>query len=214
VFVDGSGDAPAIQAGIDSAAAEDTVWTQPGIFRENLDFLGKAIVVRGSGIGVTTLDGQGLGSCVVFQSGESRSSVLEDLTILNRGDGPDSTWGGGGIAISSSPDVIVERNIVAYSSYGGGIRCDGPSASLIRNNLAWQNVGGDGVGACPDWWQSDGNLVDNPYFCNPEGGDFTVAVNSPAMTHPAAPLGAYSLPGCGRVSVQSLTWGRLKSLYR
>jgi hypothetical protein len=96
----------------------------------------------------------------------------------------------------------------------GGLSCAGGVTPLIRNNLAWQNVGGHGVGDCATWWQSDGNIVADPYFCSPMSGDYSLAQNSPAFTHEAGPLGAFHLPGCGPVSVERTTWGRIKTLYK
>jgi hypothetical protein len=37
-----------------------------------------------------------------------------------------------------------------------------------------------------------------------------VAEGSPALTHPAGPLGAFPDPGCGPVLVEETTWGRIK----
>jgi hypothetical protein len=41
-----------------------------------------------------------------------------------------------------------------------------------------------------------------------------VAQNSPALTHPYGPLGAFHFPGCGPVSVEPITWGRIKAKYK
>ena len=65
-----------------------------------------------------------------------------------------------------------------------------PSTPTIRNNLAWQNVGGEGTGTCSDWALSNGNLIADPIFCGLATGDFSLAANSPALSHPAGPLGA------------------------
>jgi parallel beta helix pectate lyase-like protein len=139
--------------------------------------------------------------------------VHHNTIVGNTGDGPNNTYGGGGIVMEQPGSPIIEQNIIAFSTKGGGIWCGGGATPTIRNNLAWQNVGGDGVKDCPNWWQSDGNVVDNPYFCDMASGDFTVASNSGVITHPAGPLGAFSTPGCGPVAVQLSTWGALKARY-
>ncbi len=121
---------------------------------------------------------------------------------------------GGGIGLWLQGTMVVEDNIIAYSSDGGGIECYGGTTALIRNNLAWQNEGGDGAGECPEWWQSNGNLVADPAFCDTTSGGWSVAANSPALTDPNGPMGAISEPGCQGTAVRPITWGRLKALYR
>jgi hypothetical protein len=143
---------------------------------------------------------------------ETDAWVHHNTIVCNEGGSTSSTLGGG-IGVERLGSPLIEKNIIAFTAQGGGINCVGGATPIIRNNLAWQNVGGDGVGDCPTWWQSDGNVVADPYFCNPESSDYSLAQNSPALTHPAGPLGAFHLPGCGPVSVEPITWGRIKAMY-
>jgi len=144
---------------------------------------------------------------------ETNAWVHHNTVVQNTGDGPDNGYGGG-IVVEQSGSPLIEQNIVAFTTKGGGIWCGNGATPIIRNNFAWQNSGGDGVKDCPVWWQSDGNVIDNPHFCDTASGDFTVASNSGVMTHPAGPLGAFPTPGCGPVAVQNSTWGALKARYR
>jgi hypothetical protein len=126
----------------------------------------------------------------------------------------DPPGGGGGIALLKAGPKVIENNIIAYSLRGGGIRCDGLSIPVIRNNLAWSNVGGEGYGSCADWTSTNGNLAVDPLFCDQPGGDYSLAASSPALTHPAGPLGAFPTAGCDAIAPQSATWGRISTLYQ
>ena len=144
---------------------------------------------------------------------ETNAWVHHNTIVGNEGDGPTDTYGGG-IVIDYAGSPTVEQNIIAFSTKGGGLWCGNNASPTIRNNLTWMNTGGDGVGDCATWWQTNGNIVDNPYFCDLAAGDFSVASNSGVMTHPAGPLGAFPIPGCGPVSVRIASWGSLKARYR
>ena len=140
--------------------------------------------------------------------------VHHNTIVGNNGDGAHTRIAlGGGIAVSQSSSPTIEQNIIAFNLAGGGIWCEPGTTPLIRNNLAWQNAGGGGPQDCSTGWQSNGNVTDNPYFCDMAVGDFRVASNSGVMTHPAGPLGAFPTPGCGPVAVQHSTWGALKAKY-
>ena len=121
--------------------------------------------------------------------------VHHNTIVANTGEGPGGIYGGG-IAMDDGSSPLIERNIIALTTLGAGIRCLSPTTATIRDNLAWDNTGGHGSGTAAGWAQKDGNLIADPLFCNPDAGDFTLSEDSPALSHPAGPPGAFPLPGC------------------
>jgi len=166
ILVDGTGDAPTIQAGIDSSGAGDVVLVHSGTYFENIDFLGKDIVVRSqTGPQGTVIDGSGNEDSVVgFVSGEPESARLEGFTIQG-GVGrrlPERTSraGGGILIIDSSP--VIEGNIIrdnttgAGAGWGGGLLMDSSRYDIefptpwIVNNVFERNrstINGGGISA-------------------------------------------------------------------
>ncbi|UCG53206.1 MAG: hypothetical protein JSW58_06530, partial [Candidatus Latescibacterota bacterium] len=134
---DGTGDAPTIQAGIDSATVGDTVLVEAGTFtgpgNRDINFSGKAILVTSeSGPEVTIIDAQGLGRCFVFNSNEDTTSVLSGLTLQNGASGQ-----GSGIQVSDASPTI-SGNIIAYnnsSNLGGGMYIAFDSAPVLVGNI-------------------------------------------------------------------------------
>ena len=73
-----------IQEAINASAHGDTIIVSPGTYVENIDFLGKAIVLKSeSGPEVTIIDGNSNGTVVMFQTMEGPGSVLEGFNITN-----------------------------------------------------------------------------------------------------------------------------------
>jgi hypothetical protein len=155
VRVDGTGDAPTVQAGIDSASHGDEVLVYPGSYYEHVDFTGKNIRLRSAeGPEVTILDGShDPGSVVTFRSGETREATLEGFTITG-GTGTILeevlTHGGGILCLDASPtitgNVIADNTAVGTPvGYGGGILLDTtlgvePLASpVLTNNIIIRN---------------------------------------------------------------------------
>jgi len=129
-------DVETIQSGIDLAVNGDTILVQPGTYYENIDFLGKKIIVGSltlttgekSYIHQTIIDGDGNGSAVQFGYEEDSTAMLCGFTLINgtgrgfRNDGG-NYYRGGGIYCSSQPtlkDLIIKGN---SSTFGGGIYC-------------------------------------------------------------------------------------------
>ena len=152
-------DSPTIQGGIEMAQDGDTVLVSSGTYPENIDFLGKAIVVKSeSGCLTTTIESPDSGSVVSFISNESLSSVLEGFTLTGgMGTGDDYYQGqadfGGGIFIKGASPTIQGNKIVwnavfqSCASYGGGIAIKDSSNPVIIQNTITNNL----VGGPCDW---------------------------------------------------------------
>ena len=144
-------DYSSIQKGIAKAVDGDTILVAPGTYHENINFLGKKIVLASRFIlkGDTTIisetildgskpDNKDSASVVKFISGEDSSSAIVGFTIQN-GKGslilePKGYGGGGILCMSSSPRII--HNIIKYNfayAYGGGIYCQKSSPQIIQN---------------------------------------------------------------------------------
>jgi hypothetical protein len=169
ILPDGTGDAPTIQAGIDSASNADTVFVHDGTYtgpgNKNVDFQGKRLVVRSaSGPEATVIDcaGSGRGFYVHGASGGTR---IDGFTIRNG-----YTTYGGGIRVSDCSthirNCIFEDNTAINPTGGGGIHAAGSWVS-IRHCVFSGNSGsgggaislnGDGVSADVDSCLISGNV--------------------------------------------------------
>lgn len=134
-----------VQEGIRRARDGDTVVVEPGTYDENIDFLGKHIVLRSSGgPHVTTLSGGGRdSSVVVFAHDEDSTSVLEGFTITG-GRGSLGRMYGGGVFVRRGAPRLVGNVITGNSSvWGGGVYLAGgvEAACVIERNQIAENRG-------------------------------------------------------------------------
>jgi subtilisin family serine protease/PKD repeat protein len=141
-----------IQAAINAAKNGDEVVVSPGVYFENIDFIGKRISVvslaESTGdvnyIEKTIIDGSrplniSQSSVVTFKNGENSHSVLSGFTI-RRGNGNTGSYsGGGGIyCIMASPtlrNLIVRENTLTRGGTGGGILIVSGLANLSNITL-------------------------------------------------------------------------------
>ncbi len=130
-------DAAKIQTAITQAADWDTVLVSPGEYKENLDFLGKKIVLRSidpqdlDTVKSTIINGRCLGSCVSFTKGEGLDSIVEGLTIQ---------LGSGS---------FVNHPSGSYQYVGGGVLCVDSSPTIRRCQIAWNGYRGYSAGVYP-----------------------------------------------------------------
>jgi len=130
--------------------------------------------------------------------------------------------GGGGLLVNASQGVVNRNIFWANTSAGGGggvSNIGGPGTNVTGScNVFWENVGGaaphvDNVYIVTG---TDGNVVADPLFCDPFHDDFHLQMASPAAPAHSGGcnlIGALSV-GCGPVSVEPSSWGKIKASYR
>jgi hypothetical protein len=124
-------DAPTVQAAINMANTGDTVNIAPGTYTEQINFSGKSITVQGSAAGVI-LQGSLNGPVVTFTSGETRSSILQNVTVTNGA--PTTVPGGGGIFINGASPTIQNSIIQNNQQCGIGVMAGAPA--ILNNEIS------------------------------------------------------------------------------
>jgi hypothetical protein len=176
-----------IQEAINSSVDGDTVLVAPGTYTENINFRGRNILVASEfvfdmnpqTIVETIINGGSpanpdTGSCVIINSGEDTTAVLEGFTLTA---GVGTKWvdehgagaytEGGGILIQYSSPTIRHNRIIGNfainvpagvtSGGGGGMRV-GDSTPRILNNIIMDNEGLYGGGIVLNY---SGGIVKN-----------------------------------------------------
>jgi hypothetical protein len=173
-------DFPTIQDAINNVSNGDTIIVMDGTYVENIDFVGKAIIVESEhGPDFTTIDGNQAGSVVTFHSGESSDSILDGFTLMN---GYNRFGSGGGVYCSKSSPTIANNIITDNFTHtgvnegrGGGIYCDDSFATITNNviinntvySACWDGCGG---GIC--CFNSSPTITNNVITANMAGGYF------------------------------------------
>ncbi|MBI5863478.1 MAG: hypothetical protein HZB38_02990 [Planctomycetes bacterium] len=135
-----------VQTALNTASNSDTILVLPGQYVENIDFVGKnVLLVSRDGPAATILDGvHYLLSTVTFAAGETRAAEVRGFTITNgSGTGNGSFNIGGGIRVYQASPTIRDNWIIQNTAhFGGGIDCE-ESDPLIVGNLISGNFVGD-----------------------------------------------------------------------
>ncbi|OHB56418.1 MAG: hypothetical protein A2173_06030 [Planctomycetes bacterium RBG_13_44_8b] len=143
-------DYSAIQQAINDSNNGDVVIVSPGTYQENINFLGKSIVVTSTDpnnpeVVATTIikailkvrgDVSSIGSVVTFENGESPEAVLAGFTITK----------GYGTANYSIPDAD-------YVFWGAGIYCSNSSPTITCNVITGNNGPLKIEGNDPEQWR-------------------------------------------------------------
>jgi hypothetical protein len=162
-------DYPTIQAAINAAGDGVEIIVSPGTYPENIDFLGKNILLHSTEpssetiVASTIIDGTKMGCVVTFLGSEETSCVLSGFTITNGEAYYCGGISGNGCKTTIENNIITGNSAQAYSGGGGIYDCDG----LIQNNTISDNSAkGDGGGL----YGCDGIIRNNIISGNSEGG--------------------------------------------
>jgi parallel beta-helix repeat protein len=160
-----------IQKAIETAADGDAVLVYPGLYRGEVSFQGKSLLVQGvaaaTGPGIPVLHNPG-DFAVSFIRGEGPDSILSNFVIK-------SSFMAVHIA-GSSPTIsnlTVVENTYGIAAYAG-------SEPEISNCIFWKNAGAD-LFECQTQFSrtsqagpGQGNITDDPLFVDPNAGDYHV----------------------------------------
>ncbi|MDP8240670.1 MAG: right-handed parallel beta-helix repeat-containing protein [Candidatus Hatepunaea meridiana] len=149
-YIDVPDDFETIQAAIDASEDGDTILVHPGIYIENIDFIGKDIVLGSlyitaedeAYIDSTVIDGDSSSTVVTFADEENEDALLIGLTIQN---GYREANGGGIRCSNSSPTIRnckIHNN--AVGTRGGGISCEPNANPVISDCEIFENTSNSG----------------------------------------------------------------------
>jgi hypothetical protein len=156
------------------------------------------------------------GNVAMFSGGAWYSAfddpgVLSNCTLANNAAGT-----GAGVFLDSG-ELELRNTIVSFNLGGSGIHCSLGYPVLTCCDV-YGNEGGDWVGCIADQFGINGNISDDPLFCDPVNGDYTIRSDSPCA--PFSPpneecdlIGAWPI-GCEPpTATMETTWGRIKAVF-
>jgi hypothetical protein len=119
------------------------------------------------------------------------------------------------IYVSGTGSIDMSNTIIAFNETGA-VACSGSGVATVSCTDIFGNTGGDWVGCIAGQHGVDGNISEDPLFCNMPGGDYTIDVDSPCAPAGSGGCGLIgALPvGCGTTATQSATWGAVKKSFR
>ena len=234
---DGTGDAPTIDAAIDSSVAGDVIELACGTYHEDGLVIRSGITIR-SETGqpeCVTIEGRRIPNTpgsIFYSWGTDDTTLLEGLTITG-GLANDNFWGviGGGLVISSGSDLTLERCLITGNSAraAGGVLVSGSQVTFIdcvitENEATHSSPGGVNVAGNSSLRAYNTTIISNiaASFWPVDG---YVALDSEAYFN-CCDLdltwwqfvggGNYEVDDsdCGEVANEVQNWGTLKALYR
>jgi hypothetical protein len=121
-----------------------------------------------------------------------RPSVVSCTFCSNTADQAGGMWFGAGA------DPVIENTIIAFGIDGGAIRCTYNGTPILVCCDLYGNVGGDWVGFIADQYGVNGNISEDPRFCDLPNGDYHLWNSSPCADADCGLMGAWPV-GCGTI---------------
>ena len=116
---------------------------------------------------------------------------------------------GSAFIANDGSSITFDKNLVAHSTGSAAVQDYGNFVQTSSCNLFWSNEEGNGG----SWEFAPTDIFADPLFCDFESLDFTVREDSPCIIGGCGQIGALGI-GCEDVSVDEMSWGKIKGLYR
>ena len=120
--------------------------------------------------------------------------------------------------VADRANLDLRRNLVVGSWQIGMFTSDLPVPPVLECNNIWGSANGtDYAGEMPDPTGQNGNISEDPLFCDAGSDDFQLQWGSPCLPANSAgcgPIGARGFGGCNAVSIEPETWTHVKARYR
>ncbi len=145
-----------------------------------------------------------------------------DFTVRNCTFFGNEASDGGILAVEDGADMTVENCIVAGSPNGSAFLCETGSELILSCSDVWGNADGDWISCAAGQNGLDGNISEDPRFCDALSGDLTLYNLSPCLAvnnSCNARIGVFGLgcvetgTGIPQTAVESAYWGQIKRLY-
>ena len=123
---------------------------------------------------------------------------------------------GSGLSADETTTLTMNHTIVAHGIQGEGVACLGTTAAALSCCDVFGNEGGDWVGCIATQVGLNGNVSEDPLFCDRNSGNFDLGQNSPCAPdhNPACGLVGARGVSCAPTTARATTWGRLKATWQ
>ncbi|MCK4871421.1 MAG: right-handed parallel beta-helix repeat-containing protein [Phycisphaerales bacterium] len=118
------------------------------------------------------------------------SATISNCTLIGNSAHSDSESAGGCLYLSEMTTAVISNTVIALSSTSEAIHCSDGSTATLNCCDIYGNEGGDWVGCIEDQYSINGNICEDPLFCDPENGDYHIMDTSPC---------APAQSGCGLI---------------
>ncbi len=132
VDINGNGNYTEIQDAVDNASSGDNITVWPGVYLENIT-IDKTLNLTGSGIGVTFINANGIGSGIHIIADKVNISGFTIINSVDRG-------GFAGIKLENADNCTIMNN--NCSENRDGIRIENSNYAIIMNNNCSENRDG------------------------------------------------------------------------
>ena len=109
--------------------------------------------------------------------------------------GNSASQGGSGVDCFGGASPHLGNTAVVFGMEGEAVCCDETSSATLSCCDVYGNAGGDWVGCIADQYGIDGNISEDPDFCDAAAGDYHLASTSPCLYGPCGQIGAFG-QGC------------------